>query len=76
MTGPLATRSGALPRKPQRRIPHADQVRRRRELDEIRLQRPLTSAERIDDDDLAHRLYQRHWRQQLREAERALGGRR
>jgi hypothetical protein len=56
--------AGAKPRRPHRRIPFADQLRRRRELDEIRMQRPLTAAERVEDDDLAQRFAQRVWRAQ------------
>jgi len=60
-------------RRAQRRIPHAEQVRRRRELDAIRLNRPLTDAERMEDDDLARRFAERVRRAQVLEAERALG---
>lgn len=54
-------------RRPQRRFPHADQVRRRRELDTIRMQRALTPEERLEDDDLAARFAKRVFREQLRE---------
>ncbi len=56
----------AKPRRPHRRIPFKDQVRRRHELDAIRMQRALTAAERAEDDDLAQRFAQRVWRAQLR----------
>lgn len=62
----------AKSRRPQRRIPFADQVRRRHELDAIRLDRPLTDAEREEDDLLALRFAQRIWRQQLTDASRAI----
>jgi hypothetical protein len=55
-------------RRKQRRIPLADQNRRRRELDEIRMRRALTPAERAEDDDLALRFAQRVWRAQLRDS--------
>lgn len=58
----------AKPRRPHRRIPHAEQVRRRRELDEIRMHRPLTPDERVEDDDLAQRFAQRVWRAEMRPA--------
>lgn len=54
---------GKPPRRPHRRIPLAEQLRRRRELDDIRLQRVLTAEERAEDDDLAERAYQRAYRQ-------------
>ncbi|CDO35799.1 hypothetical protein [Novosphingobium sp. KN65.2] len=50
-------------RRPHRRIPLPDQLRRRRELDDIRMRRALTAEERAEDDDLAERAYQRAYRQ-------------
>ena len=54
---------GKPPRRPHRRIALADQLRRRRELDDIRMKRALTAEERAEDDDLAERAYQRAYRQ-------------
>ncbi len=62
--------SPAKPRRQQHRIPLADQIRRRRELDAIRMQRALTPAERAEDDDLAERFAKRVWRAQLRSPRR------
>jgi hypothetical protein len=44
------------------RIPLKLQEQRRQQLDEIRLQRRLTSEERAEADDLAAKLYQRIYR--------------
>lgn len=49
-----------------RRIPLPDQLRRRRELDEIRMLRSLTPEERTEDLDLADRAYQRQYQQAYR----------
>lgn len=56
----------AKPRRPHRRIPHTQQIRRRRELDEIRMSHPLTPEERAEDDDLADRFAKRIYRAELR----------
>jgi hypothetical protein len=62
-------------RRPYRRIPFKDQLRRRRELDEIRMVRPLTAEERAEDLDLANRAYQRIYRQDYSALSRSSGAR-
>lgn len=49
----------------RRIIPIADQRRRAKELDELRLQRPLSDEEAAEADNLAHRLYLRERRARL-----------
>lgn len=49
------------------RLTIAQQGQRRRQLEAIRLQRPLTPEERAEEDDLADRLYHRVWKASLRE---------
>lgn len=49
----------------RRIIPIADQRRRAKELDDLRLSRPLTDAEAAEADNLAHRLYLRERRARL-----------
>ena len=66
---------GLTIRRPYRRIPLADQLRRRRELDEIRMARAFTPEERAEDDDLAERAYQRAYRQAYAQLPRAATGR-
>lgn len=53
-------------RRRHRRIPLPDQLRRRRELDDIRMLRSLTPEERTEDLDLADRAYQRQYQQAYR----------
>lgn len=51
--------------KATERLSIAAQMKRRAELDEIRLSRPLTAEERAEDDKLTHRVYMRLWRAQM-----------
>jgi hypothetical protein len=51
--------------RPQSAI--AAQNARRRQLDDIRLQRPLTDAERVEDDRLANLAYMRAYAREYRQ---------
>ena len=64
-------------RRPEnrRQVPVAQQRARQAELDLIRLQRPLTHAERAEADRLAAREQMRAWRQLQRDRERAIESR-
>lgn len=62
-------------RKPPRKMSVADQVRRTRELDAIRLRRRLTPSEQAEADNLADRAYFRLWRARQREQEAAIAAR-
>ncbi len=55
-----------------RKMSIAEQRRRARELDDIRLQRPLTPTEQAEDDRLTEALYQRVWRTVQSEREAAM----
>lgn len=66
---------GLTIRRAYRRIPLADQLCRRRELDDIRMVRVLTPEERAEDDDLAERAYQRAYRQTYAQLPRAASAR-
>lgn len=56
----LDRRAPAAPKPP--RMSFRQQRERSRQIDAIRLQRPLTSEERAEADDLADKLYQRIYR--------------
>jgi len=59
----------------RRLVPVAEQRARQRELDLLRLQRPLSAMEEAEADRLAAREQMRAWRQLQRDRERALAGR-
>lgn len=62
------------PRFPLRRVSIPDQRRRSHELDELRLQRGLTSTEQAEADRLAEAHYHRVWRAEQTVLERRIAG--